>query len=90
MRRLYDLEKIRQGITLGETAINSLGDPLPKVGTIHAWLGELYDQVRKQTITTGVPTHWNLGQQENEIIQHFSEMWDDKQYDINCLPVRCG
>ena len=22
-----------------------------------------------------------------EIIQHFKEMWDDKQYDVNCLPV---
>ena len=74
MRRLYDLEKIRQGIAFGEMAINSLGDPLPKMGMIHVWLGELYDQVHKQTITTGVPTRWNLGQQENEIIQHFAEM----------------
>ena len=50
--------------------------------TIHSWLGELYDQVRKQTITTGVPTCQNFGQQEKEIIQHFKEMWDDKQHDV--------
>ena len=55
--------------------------------TIHTWLGELYDQVCKQTITIGVPTHQNCEQQEKEIIQHFKEMWNDKQYDVNCLPV---
>ena len=71
----------------GETATNELGDPLTKMGTIHTWLGELYDQVRKQTITTGIPTHQNCEQQEKEIIQHFKETWDDKQYDVNCLPV---
>ena len=32
MRRLYDPEKIRQGFASGETAINSLGDPLPRWG----------------------------------------------------------
>ena len=87
MRRLKDPKKIRQGIALDETAINCLGDPLPKMNTIHAWLGELYDQVHKQTITAGVPTHRNFGQQENEVIQHFAEMWDNKQYDVNCLPA---
>ena len=64
MRRLYDPEKIQQGITSGELAINSLGDPLSKMGTIHVWLGELYNQVHKQTITAGVPARWNLGQQK--------------------------
>ena len=54
---------------------------------IHSWLGELYDQVCKQMITTGVPTRWNFGQQEKEIIQHFQEIWDDKQYDVYCLPA---
>ena len=87
MRRLYDPEKIRQGIAMGKTAINSLGDPLPKMGMIHVWLGELYDQVCKQTITARVPAHRNLGQQENEIIQHFTKIWDNKQYDINRLPA---
>ena len=67
--------------------INELGDPLPKMDTIHAWLSELYDQVRKQTITARVPTHQNCEQQEQEIIQHFKEMWDDKHYDVYCLPV---
>ena len=57
------------------------------MGTIHAWLGELYDQVHKQMITTGIPTHWNCEQQQKEIIQHFKEMWDDKQYDVNRIPV---
>ena len=82
---MYDLEKIKQGITSGETAINKLGDPLPKMDTIHAWLGELYDQVRKQTITAGVSTRWNCAQQEKEIIKHFKEILDDKQYDVNRL-----
>ena len=50
--------------------------------TIHSWLGELYDQVRKQMITAGVPACRNFGQQEKEIIQHFKEMWDNKQYDV--------
>ena len=68
-------------------AINELGDPLPKMDTIHAWLSELYDQVRKQTITAGVPAHQNCEQQEKEIIQHFKEMWDDKRYDVSRLPV---
>ena len=68
-------------------AINQIGDPLPKMDTIHSWLGELYDQVRKQTLTAGVPAHRNFGQQEKEIIQHFKEMWDDKQYDVYRLPV---
>ena len=68
-------------------AINELRDPLTKMGTIHAWLRELYDQVHKETITTGVPACQNCEQQEKEIIQHFKEMWDDKQYDVNCLPV---
>ena len=67
-------KKIRQGIASSKTAINKLGDPLPKMDTIHAWLGELYDQVCKQTITAGVPTRWNCEQQEKEIIQHFKEM----------------
>ena len=66
-------------------AINKLRDPLTKMGTIHAWLGELYNQVHKRMITAGVPARRNCGQQEKEIIQHFKEMWDDKQYDINCL-----
>ena len=57
------------------------------MGTIHAWLGELYDRVCKQTITAGVPAHQNCGQQEKEIIQHFMEMWDDKQYNVNHLPA---
>ena len=77
--------KIKQGITSGETAINELGDPLPKLDTIHAWLGELYSQVCKQMITARVPTHRNCEQQEKEIIQHFKEMWDDMQYDVNHL-----
>ena len=68
-------------------AINKLGDPLPKMGEIHTWLGELYDWVCKQMITPGVPTCHNCAQQEKEIIQHFREMWDDKQYDVNHLPV---
>ena len=72
---------IRQGIASGKMAINQIGDPLPKMDTIHSWLGEFYDQVQKQMITTGVPTHQNFGQQK-EIIQHFKEMWDDKQYDV--------
>ena len=67
-------------------AINKIGDPLPKMDTIHSWLGELYDQVCKQTITTGVPACWNFGQQEKEIIKHFKEMWDNKQYDVYRLP----
>ena len=50
--------------------------------TIHSWLGELYNQVHKQTLTTGLPAHRNFGQQEKEIIQHFKEMWDNKQYDV--------
>ena len=87
MRHLWDPEKIRWGIASGETAINCLGDPLTKMNTIHAWLGQLYDEVHKQTITAGVPAHWNCGQQENEIMQHFTEMWDNKQYDVYCLPV---
>ena len=87
LRQLYDPEKIKHKITSGETAINKLWDPLPKMGTIHAWLGELYNQVHKQMITARVPTHQNCGQQEKEIIQHFKEMWDDKQYDVNHLPV---
>ena len=74
---MYDPEKIRQGIASGKMAINELGDPLPKMDTFHAWLGELYDQVCKQMITAGVPTHQNCEQQEKEIIQHFKEMWDD-------------
>ena len=80
LRWLYDPEKIKQGITSGEMAINELGDPLSKMGMIHAWLGELYDQVHRQMITAGVPTCQICGQQEKEIIQHFMEMWDDKQY----------
>ena len=55
--------------------------------TIHSWLSELYDQVCKQTLTARVPAHQNFGQQEKEIIQHFKEMWDDKQYDVYCLPA---
>ena len=55
--------------------------------TIHSWLGELYDQVCKQTLNTRVPACRNLGQQEKEIIQHFKEMWDNKQYDVYCLPA---
>ena len=38
-------------------------------------------------LTAGVPAHQNFGQQEKEIIQHFKEMWDNKQYDVYCLPV---
>ena len=87
LRQLYDPEKIKQGITSGETAINKLRNLLTKMGTIHAWLGELYDKVCKRTITAGVPACWNCKQQEREIIQHFKEMWDDKQYDVNCLPA---
>ena len=68
-------------------AINELGDPLPKMDTIHAWLSELYDQVPKQMITARVPAHQNCEQQEKEIIQHFKEMWDDKRYDVYCLPA---
>ena len=68
-------------------AINQLRDPLSKMDTIHAWLGELYKQVHKQTITAGVPAHQNCEQQEKEIIQHFKEMWDDKRYDVYCLLV---
>ena len=87
LRRLYNRDKIRQGIASGEMAINKIGDPLPKMDTIHSWLGELYDQVQKQMITTGVPTRRNFGQQEKEIIKHFKEMWDDKQYDVYHLLV---
>ena len=68
-------------------AINQLGDPLPKMDTIHSWSSELYDQVHKQTLTTRVPAHQNFGQKEKEIIQHFKEMWDDKQYDVYHLPA---
>ena len=87
LRWLYNPEKIRQGIASGETAINQLGDPLPKMDTIHSWLGELYDQVQKQMITTRVPACRYFRQQEKEIIQHFKEMWYDKQYDGYCLLV---
>ena len=38
-------------------------------------------------LTTGPPACQNFGQQEKEIIQHFKEMWDDKQYDVYRLPV---
>ena len=38
-------------------------------------------------ITAGVLAHRNCGPQEKKIIQHFMEMWDDKQYDVNHLPV---
>ena len=85
LRQLYDVEEIKQGIASGEMAINKLGDPLPKMEMIHAWLGELYDQVCKQMITAEVPAHQNCGQQEKEIILHFMEMCDDKQYDVNHL-----
>ena len=36
-------------------------------------------------ITAEVPAHQNCGQQEKEIILHFMEMCDDKQYDVNHL-----
>ena len=55
--------------------------------TIHSWLSELYNQVHKQMLTAGVPARQNFGQQEKEIIQHFKEMWDNKQYDVYHLPV---
>ena len=71
-------------------AINRIGDPLPKMDTIHSWLSELYDQVCKQMLTTGVPACQNFGQQEKEIIQHFKEMWDDKQYDVYRLLASVG
>ena len=87
LRQLYNPDKIRQGIASGKMAINQIGDPLPKMDTIHSWLGELYNQVHKQMITTRVPASRNFGQQEKEIIQHFKEMWDDKQYDVYHLPV---
>ena len=66
-------------------AINQIGDFLPKMDTIHSWLGELYDQVCKQMLSARVPAHKNFGQQEKEIIQHFKEMWDEKQYNVYCL-----
>ena len=87
LRWLFDPEKIRQGIASGKTAINELGDPLPKIDTIHAWLSELYDKVRKQMITARVHTRRNCEQQEKEIIQHFKEMWNNKWYDVYHLPV---
>ena len=87
LRWLFHPEKIGQGIASGKMAINELGDPLPKMDTIHAWLSELYDQVQKQTITARVPAHRNCEQQEKEIIQHFKEMWDDKRYDVYHLPA---
>ena len=55
--------------------------------TIHSWLSELYDQVCKQMLTARVPARRNFGQQEEEIIQHFKEMWDNKWYDVYRLPV---
>ena len=36
----------------------------------------------RQTLTAGGPAHQNFGQQEKEIIQHFKEMWNNKQYDV--------
>ena len=58
--------------------------------TIHSWLSELFDQVHKQMLTTGVTACQNFGQQEKEIIQHFKEMWDNKQYDVYHLPASVG
>ena len=59
----------------------------PKINTIHTLLGQLYDDVRKQLITTRMPAHCNCSQQEEEIVCHFAGMWDDKQYDVSHLPA---
>ena len=35
----------------------------------------------------GMPARQNFGQREKEIIKHFKEMWDNKQYDVYHLPA---
>ena len=87
MRCLYDLEKIKQGIASGNTAINRLGDLLGKIDSIHQLMGQLYNNVCWQMITVGVPACRNYRQQEEEIVRHFEGMWDDKQYDLVGLLV---
>ena len=78
---------MKQGITSGNTAINILGDPLGKMNSIHQLLGQLYDDVCWQLIAMGAPACCNYSQQEEEIVHHFTGMWDDKQYDMSRLPV---
>ena len=67
--------------------MNIMGDPLDKQDTLFSHLAFIFRLVKGQTVAVGKACHPNTQQIEAELLSHFQDMWEAKQYDQVQLPM---
>ena len=64
-----------------------VGDPLDYEGKVFVTLGQLFDEVRHQTLAVGDPSRSDYSKQEEEILMHLAKLARDKRNDMIRLPA---
>ena len=83
----YDPERMARNVAEGRTAMIRVGDPIDYEGKVFTTLGQLFDDVRHQTLAVGVPCHPDYTKQEEEILTHLTKLARDKRNDTVRLPA---
>ena len=86
-RQAYNKEKLETCLREGQTVMVLMGDPLDKQDTLFSHLMFIFGLVKGQTVTIGKPCCPNTQQIEKELLSHFHDMWEAKQYDRVQLPM---
>ena len=86
-RQTFNEEKLRTCLHEGQTAMAIMGDPLDKQDTLFSHLAFIFRLVKGQTVAVGKACRPNTQQIEGELLSHFQDMWEAKQYDRVELPM---
>ena len=79
--------KWRDNLAAGRTAMKAIGDPMKWADKLFSTLGALFDDVRLQRLTVGMPCREDYKKQEDEIVSHLRKLAGDKEHDAFPLPA---
>ena len=86
-RDKYDPERMVRNVAEGRTAMIRVGDPIEYEGKVFTTLGQLFDDIRHQTLAVGIPCRPDYSKQEEEILMHLTKLARDKKNDTVRLPA---
>ena len=86
-RQAFNKEKLEMHLCEGQMAMALMGDLLDKQDTLFSHLIFIFRLVKGQTVAVGKPCCPNTQQIKKELLRHFCDMWEAKQYDWIQLPM---